>query len=1374
HVRADPTGCPAVAIPTRPAASAEGWRAGPPAPVAPGNSQSLQPLSCRNPACGTAALAMAFEDLLERVGGAGLFQALHILTLLLPCILVPSHLLGENFLAATPAHRCWVPLLDNGSAPWGNLTPQALLAVSIPPGPQRGPHPCLRFRQPQWQLLDPNSTANWSEAATEPCLDGWVYDRSTFTSTIVAEWDLVCDSRGLKSAAQSVYMAGIFVGSIGWGLLSYRFGRRPILSWSCLQTAVANGSTIFAPNFLVYCCLRFLSAAGLAGVLLTWISTRRRDSAVTLQGCTFSLGQMALGGLAFALRDWRALQLAVTAPFFAAFLLSWLVQGRGVPSTLAGHEPQEADGRHGDHVRHPPGRGGLRSRRVGTDWHLPRGRAWDARVQRPRRAHLLSNRWLPESARWLVIMDRPDQALRALKKVARINGHKEAKYTLTIEVLRSSVQAEATPARAQGLALDLLRVPVLRRRTCSLSVVIFSLMFSYYGLVLDLQSLGSDIFLLQVLFGAVDFLGRATTAVCFRFFSCRVTLASFQVVSGLSLLANMLVPPDLQALRVALAVLGKGCFGVSLNCFSVYRPTLFPTPLRMTSDGLIMSMSRLGATMGPLVRMTQQMLPLLPPLFYGTFPIASSFLLFLLPDTRGLPLPDTIQDLESPPMAFGELLDRVGGRGRFQLLQAAALVVPLAWLTAQSMLDNFGAAVPAHRCWVPLLDNGSAPWGNLTPQALLAVSIPPGPQRGPHPCLRFRQPQWQLLDPNSTANWSEAATEPCLDGWVYDRSTFTSTIVAEWDLVCDSQALKPMAQSIYLSGMLVGAAVCGYASDRFGRRLVLCWSYLQIAASGTAAAFARTFPAYCLLRFLVAFAVAGVMMSTATLLMEWTSARVLAMTLNGLGFSFGQVLTAAVAYGVRDWARLQLAVSAPFFLCFLRLAESARWLLLKGRLDRGLRELQRAAAVNGKRAAGDAVTAEVRLGPARSQPHAALGAWRPGLRPALRQVLLAAMREELSEGRVPASLGALLRTPGLRLRTCVASLFAFGFTFYGLAMNLQALGSNVFLLQALLGGVDVPAKTVTLLLLSRAGRRPTQVASLLLAGLCILANTLVPPEMGGLRSALAVLGLGSLGVTFTCSSIYSGELFPTVLRMTAVGVCQMAARTGAILGPLVRLTGASGASLPLLVEWAQPRASPTAGLERTRPREGGGGPRATQHTESGRPATPDPRCPRGRPVWPACPSPASGEAGEGYGRLGRGGHSGGLPVPTPSRGVRDSAPGQEQAAARRASGWPRPGQAHGGPPRHAPPVFPEQGHGEGSTRHPKGPRPEVHTLLAPGTTLGRGQRLLSEKADSERRGQQSPPGCCLRLHWPRDRPSAQKGQDGTSAGGAWHPALLGL
>ncbi|XP_073904766.1 solute carrier family 22 member 12 isoform X1 [Castor canadensis] len=513
-------------------------------------------------------------------------------------------------------------------------------------------------------------------------------------------------------------------------------------------------------------------------------------------------------------------------------------------------------------------------------------------------------------------------------------------------------------------------------------------------------------------------------------------------------------------------------------------------------------------------------------------------------------------------MAFPDLLEQVGDLGRFQVLQTVALVVPVMWLTTQNMLENFSAAVPSHRCWTPLLDNSTAHAsipGALSSEALLAVSIPLGPDQQPHHCLRFREPQWQLLDPNVTAaNWSEAAMEPCVDGWVYDRSTFTSTIVTTWDLVCDSQALKAMAQSIYLAGILVGAAVCGHASDRFGRRMVLTWSYLQAAVSGTVAAFVPAFPLYCLFRFLAAFAVAGVMMNTNSLLIEWTSAqsRTLMVTLNSLGFTFGQALMAAMAYSVRNWPLLQLAVSAPFFLCFVYswcLPESARWLLTIGKLDQGLQELQRVAAINGRRAVRDTLTKEA---------------------------LLSAMQEELSGAQAPARISTPLCTPGLCLRTwvCMLCWFAVGFTFYGLALDLQALGSNIFLLQVLIAVVDLPAKMGSLLLLSCLGRRPFQVGSLVLAGLCVLGNTLVPHEMGALRPALSLLGLGGLGAAFTCASIFSGELFPTVLRMTAVGLCQVAMRGGAILGPLVRLLGIYGSSLPLLVYGTVPVLSGLAAL----------------------------------------------------------------------------------------------------------------------------------------------------------------------------------------------------
>lgn len=48
----------------------------------------------------------------------------------------------------------------------------------------------------------------------------------------------------------------------------------------------------------------------------------------------------------------------------------------------------------------------------------------------------------------------------------------------------------------------------------------------------------------------------------------------------------------------------------------------------------------------------------------------------------------------------------------------------------------------------------------------------------------------------------------------YDKSTFSNTIVSEWDLVCDRHWLKNLTQTIFMLGILVGNMMFGHLSDR--------------------------------------------------------------------------------------------------------------------------------------------------------------------------------------------------------------------------------------------------------------------------------------------------------------------------------------------------------------------------------------------------------------------------------------------------------------------------------------------------------------------------------------------------------------------------------
>ena len=59
--------------------------------------------------------------------------------------------------------------------------------------------------------------------------------------------------------------------------------------------------------------------------VVEWTTTSARAVTMAILGSTYSIGQMAVGGLAFDLGDWRTLQLARSVPFFVVFLVSWSV-----------------------------------------------------------------------------------------------------------------------------------------------------------------------------------------------------------------------------------------------------------------------------------------------------------------------------------------------------------------------------------------------------------------------------------------------------------------------------------------------------------------------------------------------------------------------------------------------------------------------------------------------------------------------------------------------------------------------------------------------------------------------------------------------------------------------------------------------------------------------------------------------------------------------------------------------------------------------------------------------------------------------------------------------------------------------------------------
>ena len=56
---------------------------------------------------------------------------------------------------------------------------------------------------------------------------------------------------------------------------------------------------------------------------------------------------------------------------------------------------------------------------------------------------------------------------------------------------------------------------------------------------------------------------------------------------------------------------------------------------------------------------------------------------------------------------------------------------------------------------------------------------------------------------------------------IFDQSQFTSTVVTDWQLVCQNAYIEPLISTIFMAGLLFGVSIFGPIMDRYGRLKVL-------------------------------------------------------------------------------------------------------------------------------------------------------------------------------------------------------------------------------------------------------------------------------------------------------------------------------------------------------------------------------------------------------------------------------------------------------------------------------------------------------------------------------------------------------------------------
>lgn len=480
---------------------------------------------------------------------------------------------------------------------------------------------------------------------------------------------------------------------------------------------------------------------------------------------------------------------------------------------------------------------------------------------------------------------------------------------------------------------------------------------------------------------------------------------------------------------------------------------------------------------------------------------------------------------------FDDVFNYIGTYGRYQWRLFVLLFLIAIPAALQTYLNTFTFATPLHRCRLPAFPNDTYLRNESSPEAALVRQLIPHSPSDNETLDSCRYFNHSGIFPNVTV-LPDAPLVEC-DSWVFDPTYYPDNVVTRLNLYCEKETLVALANSFVFVGMLLGSIVFGHVSDRFGRHKAVCFGILGLLIFGVTTAYMTRYWAIVAFRTLSMMCSYGANLAGFVLTIEifGPSARTAVGMLGGMIFGVGTMLFGLLGYYVRPWVWLQLSASVPvaaFVSYFFVIPESPRWLLTKSRLIRFKRVIFDMASFNKKTIPqtfiDDLVKEQLEVvDPANPQQKAKTD-----------------------------SLLSLLRFPNMAFKTMVLCFtwFVINTVYYGITMNLTSMPGNPFVKVVISGAVEIPAHLVTLGLMYILGRRFIMSGTLSIAGLsCFLcAWVQAHPEF---VNALAQMGKLAISASFSVIYIFSGEIFPTSLRTSGIGLCSVCARIGGIAASFI-------------------------------------------------------------------------------------------------------------------------------------------------------------------------------------------------------------------------------
>nr|XP_046229346.1 solute carrier family 22 member 2-like [Scatophagus argus] len=255
----------------------------------------------------------------------------------------------------------------------------------------------------------------------------------------------------------------------------------------------------------------------------------------------------------------------------------------------------------------------------------------------------LSYYWfIPESPRWLLSQNKKSKAVEITEAMAKENKMSLSK---NIETLADDNADSTTTASF----MDLIRTPKMRKHTFILSYNWFTSAVVYQGLIMRLGILGGNVYIDFLISGLVEFPAAFLILFTIERIGRRLPFATANFVAGASCFITAFIPDSMFWFKTVVACIGRLGITMAFEMVVFVNTELYPTFVRNLGVSVCSTLCDVGGIVAPFLLYRLAVIWLeLPLIIFGSLAFLAGGLVLLLPETRGVPLPETIDDIEFP------------------------------------------------------------------------------------------------------------------------------------------------------------------------------------------------------------------------------------------------------------------------------------------------------------------------------------------------------------------------------------------------------------------------------------------------------------------------------------------------------------------------------------------------------------------------------------------------------------------------------------------------------------------------------------------------------------------------------------------------------